>query len=63
MGGRLTSQIVALVTDETKAEIERIAKEGGVSAGAVIRYALRFGLGTAASLAKVHDLKDDNPSE
>lgn len=47
---RLTAQIVALVDKATKAQIERIAKDGGISAGAVIRMALRYGLVRAAEL-------------
>lgn len=49
-GPRLTAQIVALVDETTKAKIEQIAKDSGMSAGAIIRMALRYGLVRAGEL-------------
>lgn len=57
-GPRLTAQIVALVDEATKAQIDRIAKDGGVSAGAVIRMALRYGLSRAAELIAKRKTRD-----
>lgn len=57
-GPRLTAQIVALVDEATKAKIEQLAKDGGMSAGAVIRMALRYGLVRAAELIAKRKARD-----
>lgn len=55
---RFTEQIVALVDPGTKRKIGAIADAVGVSAGVVIRAALRHGLGLTEREAQKGRLRD-----
>ncbi|MGH9248077.1 MAG: hypothetical protein ACRD0W_00940 [Acidimicrobiales bacterium] len=55
---RFTKQVVALIDEPTRAQIDRIADHAGVPVSVVVRAAFRHGLGLAEREAQRGKLRD-----